>query len=417
MTVRSAFFEWFTANRSRIHPRLNRVIDDTTDFMRRVIFAPVKSVQVNLTSQSFPPQAAVPTAKSRLLIAPMNFAGQGHAWAQAVNLHLENVAATNLSIRRSNDFGFTSGATVPYSIQRYHREWQRRESAYILRTFTHVLVEAESAIFGNLFENSTERERLFFAESGVSTAYVCHGSDIRSPEKHRATTRFSPFADANAYNARTQRRVDRNRTFLEGSRSPVFLSTPDLVNDYPRGVWLPVVIDFLRWSGSVIKCNQGDRDMTGVPPLVVHTPSSQRVKGSHLIEAPIERLVRNNVIRYHSLTGVSSMEVQQAVFGAAIVLDQFRLGSYGVAACEAMAAGKVVVGHVTPQVRQYVTQQTGMELPIVEADPETIAQVLAELATDPDRMHILGCRGQEFVANVHAGELSAQILQQHWLHR
>jgi hypothetical protein len=416
VTFHSRLLDWFETNRHSFPSILNRVIDCATDFIRREIFRRLKSAQINGTSQILPPSPVVSTAKYRVLIAPANYAGQGHAWAQAINESIKDAAAANLSIKRANDFDFSSDASVSQNIQQYSREWQTREAAYIPTMFTHVLIEAESAIFGFLFGNSPEQERIFFSKNGVSTAYVCHGSDIRSPQMHRTTTKFSPFADARAYNSRTQRRVDKNRDFLQRCGSPVFVSTPDLINDYPNGIWLPVVIDLMKWSQPSVKLCQDEREMKSVPPLVIHIPSKQRVKGSHLIEAPVARLVDSGVVRYQSVTGVSSEEVRKLVFGADIILDQFRLGSYGVAACEAMAAGKAVVGHVTPRVRLYILQQTGMELPIVEADPDSLAGVLAKLASDPARIRELGDRGQEFVAKVHSGQLSAQIIQQHWLH-
>ena len=46
------------------------------------------------------------------------------------------------------------------------------------------------------------------------------------------------------------------------------------------------------------------------------------------------------------MQGVPHTELVEMVKSADIVVDQLLLGSYGVFACEAMAAGRVTVGHI-----------------------------------------------------------------------
>ncbi len=102
---------------------------------------------------------------------------------------------------------------------------------------------------------------------------------------------------------------------------------------------------------------------------------------------------------------------------ADIVLDQFRVGSYGAAACEAMAAGRVVVGHVLPEVRVTIRERTGLELPIVEATPRTLVEVVAGLLEDRERARSIGALGRAFVEQVHSGAASALALREHWIDR
>lgn len=401
--------------RDRLGWRVNLVLDAVFDFSMAVAFEPWMSLRMWWQRPTLPPLVRLPDAKTRVLVAPLNFAGQGYAWARAIEQFIPSAGATNLDIQHPGDFGFASDTSIPMGIQRYDRRWQLRESRAISQAFTHVLVESEAAIFGLLFGDDVEREQRFLNANGVSTAYVCHGSDIRSPEKHKLTTRFSPFFDAGVYFGRTQRRVDHNRAFLQSSNAPVFVSTPDLLNDYPAGIWLPVVVDVAEWTlGTGPILGGADGDVHGAP-LVVHLPSRELVKGSHLIKAPLEDMDRNREIRFRAVSGVRASEARQMIATADIVLDQFRIGSYGVAACEAMAAGRVVVGHVTQTVRDVILQQTGMALPIVEADPENIGSVIRGLVGDRERMFAIAREGQRYVSMVHSGRLSADILSRHWL--
>jgi glycosyltransferase involved in cell wall biosynthesis len=96
---------------------------------------------------------------------------------------------------------------------------------------------------------------------------------------------------------------------------------------------------------------------------------------------------------------------------ADVVLDQFRLGSYGVAACEAMAAGRVVVGNVTDAVRRRVRETTGSDLPVVQAEPDEIADVVLRLIDERDWGRARAAEGVAFVERVHSGPLAAEALR------
>ena len=103
-----------------------------------------------------------------------------------------------------------------------------------------------------------------------------------------------------------------------------------------------------------------------------------------------------------------------AFAGADVLLDQFRAGSYGVAACEAMAAGCIVVGQVSAQTRDVVRERTGLVLPIVEASPDTLEHILRELAGRDD-LDTPRAASVAFVREVHDGRASARALIDGWL--
>lgn len=367
------------------------------------------------SSVTVPAPVPVPPGRDRVLIAPMNYAGQGAAWARAITEHIPDAGAVNLTIEFPGDLNFPTDRSVPYLVNRYSRVWQTQEIAHVAAHFTHLLVEAEAPIFGVRFRTRPESERVHFESRGLSVAYMSHGSDLRSPRRHMASTRFSPFFDDDVYVDRVQRRVDRNIAFLEASGAPVFVSTPDLIDDYPRALWVPVVVDVEEWSAT--RAEHDPARTESDLPLVLHTPSRLAVKGSHLIRGAVTRMAEQGAIRYSEVSGVPSSEIRTQVARADIVLDQFRLGSYGVAACEAMAAGKVVIGHVTPDVRARVREHTGLDLPIVEATPDTLDTVLAELVRSPSQLASAALAGERFVREVHDGRLSASVLERNWIRK
>ena len=145
--------------------------------------------------------------------------------------------------------------------------------------------------------------------------------------------------------------------------------------------------------------------------MVRHIPSTAMGKGTELVEPVLDELAAAGVVRYQPVRGVPQPEMPAAIARAEIVLDQFSLGSYGVAAVEAMAAGRVVVGHVRPEVRARVLAGTGLELPVVQARAGEVAAVLRELAADPQRCRDLGEAGSVFARAVHDGRASALVLE------
>ncbi len=92
------------------------------------------------------------------------------------------------------------------------------------------------------------------------------------------------------------------------------------------------------------------------------------------------------------------------------MLDQFVLGIYGVAACEAMASGRLVMSHVDEFTRSQVRERTGLELPILEATVESLEAELRKAAADPSAFDEFRTAGPAFVDTIHDGRRSAQAM-------
>lgn len=81
-----------------------------------------------------------------------------------------------------------------------------------------------------------------------------------------------------------------------------------------------------------------------------------------------------------------------------------------------MAAGRVVIGHVLPEVRRHVEDTYGLALPIVESTPDTLHDVVQALVSNPEEARALADAGPAFVERVHSGRASADVLLAHWIH-
>ena len=343
----------------------------------------------------------------RVLIAPVNYAAQGTAWARALESGRANLSARNMAIDVPGGFSFDADLTVPVGTYHNDGDWQVRQFEAAARS-THVLIEAEEPPFGRLLGRSVERQAAALQDRGVDIAYMAHGTDARLPSAHAERSEWSYYRDPTVYLPRAETLARRNIDLLTRSGRPLFVSTPDLLLDLPTATWCPVVVDPVRWSPARTERR------SGAPLRVVHAPSNPVLKGTPLIMPTLERLQQDGVIDFRLIQGIPSSDMPELFAGADVLLDQFRLGSYGVAACEAMAAGCIVVGQISEQVRDAVSERTGLSLPILEADPRSLERVLRELSALPD-LTPLRRASAEFVRDVHDGRRSADALLTRWI--
>jgi hypothetical protein len=352
---------------------------------------------------AFPPVATTPV---RMLVGPTNSAGQGHAWAQAART-VPEVSAVSFVLHRKGQFQFTSDYGVPLAWFGQPR-WQRAQEQHVAGSYTHVLVESLRPIFGARGFPDASADIAALREAGVNVGLVFHGSDIRLPSRHAKREHWSPFTPGDDLTERLETQARRHAELVESLGLPVFVSTVDLLDDVPDAQWLPVAIDPAPWQQAARPLFSGER------PVVVHVPSNAQLKGTEQIDAVLTELHDSGVLEYRRITGVPHSGMAAVIGDADIVVDQLRIGLYGVAAAEALAAGRIVVSYVGDAVRQRVRSLTGREVPIVEADPDTLGDVVTGLIADRDAAAERAAAGPGYVAELHDGSRSAEALTS-WL--
>lgn len=383
---------------------VNRTIDAVMARLPEPVALRLNPAKYGFTAADVPAPPAAPTTPIRLYIAPVNFAGQGFRWARAAET-LPGVGAVSMQYRLEKGFDFPSDNPVPVRVFSRSQRWQRAQFEAVASGFSHVIFEAERPIFGALFGQSPVREAAALRERGVAVAMLSHGSDLRLPSRHRDLDRWSPFHDTGwELIPVLEEQALKNRAVLAEIGAPVFVSTPDLLLDWPDAHWLPVTVDTAAWSVAAPPLQRA-------VPRVVHAPTNAVIKGSDLIEPIVEGLADEGLIEYVRVEGVPAAQMPALYASADVVLDQFRIGNYGAAAIEAMAAGRVVIGYLHDQVRDHVTEQTGRQVPIVQASVDSLGSVLRDIATNPEAFRASARAGVEFAAAVHDGAASAAVLR------
>ncbi len=341
-----------------------------------------------------------------VLIGATNSAGQAYEWARS--LREAGIAATSMDLR-SHDNPFTH--RVDHALPRAGIDTLDRKVQLLL----HELVDRSAVIMesgiriaapetGDVPPRSHGfREARALRDSGTAVALLFHGSDIRRPDIHLRTHRWSPFANprAAALTAELRKRTRVAHEELAAWEGPVMVSTPDLVPITPGSVWNPVVVDVNRFPAAARRHDPGDG-----PPVVLHMPSRSLLKGSYLIDPVLRGLAREGVIRYRRVERVPHEAVAQLFAECDIFIDQLGMGIFGVAPLEAMATGAAVITDPGPE----ALAAYGEDVPIVDVDPTTVESAVRDLAGDHERRRHLSQVGRDFVIRHHDGRRSAAAM-------
>jgi hypothetical protein len=340
----------------------------------------------------------------RLAIGPANYAGQAAQWARAVSEHCQ-VPAFSFASPPLPWMSQGIGHAVDVVLPAQRLVLPRRRRAEVLQSLTgvtHLAIDGFLSPLEGAGRRSVERELAFWASRDVRVALIAHGSEVRDPDAHLARWDYSFFRETKGlWLTRTRRLSARNRAIAGRVAVPVLVSTPDLLLDLPMAHWLPLVVDVDAWTTSTTP-------LTTARPVVLHLPSRRHppIKGTRVIDPVLRALDAEGLITYLAPDTVPHAQVPELVGSVDVVVDQIMTGSYGVAAVEAMAAGRLVVGNVSPEVRQLVPD----DVPILDAGPDHLEQVLRDIVAQPATYQPTAAAGIAFARRWHDGRAAAQVL-------
>ncbi len=140
------------------------------------------------------------------------------------------------------------------------------------------------------------------------------------------------------------------------------------------------------------------------PLRIAHAPNHSHFKGSHYLEATIDKLrAEGHAIEYVKVQGVPNDEVIRRFGEADLVADQFIGGAYGYTALEAMARGKPVMTYV----RAPELVEAAQECPLINVTPDTLEETLRWCLGHRDKLPAIGAQGTAYVRRWHSIEAVA----------
>ncbi len=193
--------------------------------------------------------------------------------------------------------------------------------------------------------------------------------------------------------------VHHHGSDIRGTGEPFFhdvfadellVSTPDLLNWSPDATWVPnpVDIDSIPFVGATDD---------GPPYRIVHAPSDREKKGTeHVIEAVENVSGRGYEVELEIVEETPRDEALEIYKSADVIVDQVKLGWYGVFSVEGMALGKPVCVYIDEELQSHIS-----ESPLVNATPETLADRLERLLEDDAHRERIGEDGRRFAEDVH----------------
>lgn len=229
----------------------------------------------------------------------------------------------------------------------------------------------------------------FLYNAGKKIVMHHWGNDVRTSWKVKQLNPYplpnSPLGD---------NEIDKKLTYLSKYINTAIVQDYEMyhyVKDYYKKVFI------LPLACNVDDFQAAYPDSQNHLPKVIHAPTNRNFKGTLYVEAAIEKLKKKACFVYQRVEKMNHHEAKKAYLEADIVVDQLLCGTYGMLSVEAMAMGKVVVAFVREDIRKHLPA----ELPIVNARPEALYEVLLELVNNPLQRTQLGHASREYVMKHH----------------
>jgi glycosyltransferase involved in cell wall biosynthesis len=233
---------------------------------------------------------------------------------------------------------------------------------------------------------------------GRTIVFHFHGCEVRRRNLMLERHRLSTCTDCDPFCRPRHQQWLSERTTRLADR--VFFSTLDLAESVPRGEHLPLAIEAARWERAAAMSPLPEplrRDGVHGPVVIGHAPSNRLIKGTRHVVAAVEELRREFPrLELRMIERRPWSEMPAFLAGCDVLVDQLHMGWYGLLAIEGMAEGKTVVAHVRDD---FAGREP--DLPVVNAEPATLARVLRGLVSDPAGRIERGARGPAFVRRAH----------------
>lgn len=179
----------------------------------------------------------------------------------------------------------------------------------------------------------------------------------------------------------------------------IYSVNPDLLKVLPgRAKFIPYAsIDPADWTPEYLP---------ETPPEeihIVHAPTDRTIKGTKYILDAFERLRKEGVsFRYTLVENMSHNQALEVYKSADLLIDQLLIGYYGGLAVELMCLGKPVVCFIRYEDMVYLPDQMRKDLPIINAMPDTIYDVLKTYLTDKKTdLREIGQKGRYYAETWH----------------
>lgn len=259
------------------------------------------------------------------------------------------------------------------------------------------------SLFSSWFGNYKDLEILKKAGKKIVVSYW--GCDIRQ----KSVNKNYPYNSCEICAVPCQER-ERNyrKEFFAKYADLTVVHSLELMEYAPNGsILIPLLIDTNYWKGNV-KNNVNQK--AGNLKILHSFGNSQTrgdVKGTERIINAINDLKKEGYeIDFLFCDKVPSSQLREIYDKTDLLVEQLNYGVYGLTALEAMSMEKPVIGYVRPEIRKYFKN----EVPIIDANPNNIKEVLEKIIDNRDDLSKIGERSRQFVIKHHDSKKVAALL-------
>ena len=255
------------------------------------------------------------------------------------------------------------------------------------------------AAYAGLLE---QRDLAWLKRAGVGIVVTYQGDDARQGDFCRrhfdisTATRVGPDYYSPGGDRNKRRRIAHVGRYADR----IYALNPDLLRVLPaQAEFLPYAsVDLNDWRPKGYSPSSADR------PIVLHAPTHRGTKGTSVVIDAVRRLREADGVDFEFILveNLPHSEARRLYEQADLLIDQLYYGWYGGLAVELMALGKPVICYIREDDLRFVPDRMRAELPIINAAPHTLYQVLKEwLTARRSELPDAGRRSRSFVEAWH----------------
>ncbi len=236
---------------------------------------------------------------------------------------------------------------------------------------------------------------------GKVIAMTYQGDDARQGDYCRAhfPIHFVYEVEPHYYTAETDALKRANIARVARYADLIYALNPDLLYVLPaQAQFLPYAsVDPREWQPVSTPSDPSQ------PLVVLHAPSHRGVKGTRYVLEAVERLRSEGVaLELILVEKMQHREAQRLYERADMLIDQLLAGWYGALAVELMALGKPVIAYLREDDLDFLPPQMRAELPVINAAPNTLYDVLKTWTTTRrSELSEVGRRSRAYVERWH----------------
>lgn len=242
---------------------------------------------------------------------------------------------------------------------------------------------------------------------GKGIVMTYQGDDARQGDecRRRFAITAANYVDADYYNPITDAWKRKAISKVARYADRIYALNPDLLQVLPsQARFLPYAnVDPREWTPPQPTDNS--------VPVVVHAPTHRGVKGTEFILQAVRRLHSEGIqFKFKLIENLPHAEVRRLYEQADVLVDQLLLGWYGGLAVEFMALQKPVICYMRDEDLLFLPPLMRAELPVVNANPMNIYQVLRDTLKHRNQLPEIGRRSRAYVERWHDPVQIAQEL-------